>query len=66
MTNHNKEKYLQFNSSTHRQDDRYLELDKNNKLESNIQAQVQNAQVQNKKEMEPEHIMAKELILNNE
>ena len=35
-------------------------LDKNNKLESNIQAQVHN-----RKEMEPEHIMAKDLILND-
>ena len=61
MDNHNKEKYLQFNSSTHRQDDIYQALDKNNKLESNIQAQVQN-----KIEMEPEHIMEKELILNDE
>ena len=61
MDNHNKEKYLQFNSSTHRQDDSYLVLDKKNKPESDIQAQVQN-----RKEMEPEHIMAKELILNDE
>ena len=36
-------------------------LHKKNKLESDIQAQVQN-----KKEMEPEHIMAKEIILNDE
>ena len=61
MANHNKEKYLQFNSSTHRQDDSYLALDKNNKIELDIQAQVQN-----RKEMEREHIMAKELILNDE
>ena len=61
MTNHNKEKYLQFNSSTHRQDDSYLVLDKKNKPESDIQAQVQN-----RNEMEPEHIMTKELILNDE
>ena len=33
----------------------------NNKLESDIQAQVHN-----RKEMEPEHIMTKELILNDE
>ena len=59
MANHNKEEYLQFNSSTHRQDENYLELDKQNKPKSNIQAQVQNI-----KEMEPEHIMEKELILN--
>ena len=61
MANHNKEKYLQFNSSTHRQDDNYLVLDKKNKPESDIQAQVQN-----REEMEPEHIMAKEIILNDE
>ena len=61
MANHNKEEYLQFNSSTHRQDDIYLELYKNNKLESYIQAQVQNI-----KDMEAKHIMAKELILNDE
>ena len=61
MDNHNKEKYLQFNSSTHRQDDSYLALDKKNKLESDIQAQVQNT-----KYMEDEHIMAKYLILNDE
>ena len=61
MDNHNKEKYLQFNSSTHRQDDSYLALDKKNKLESDIQAQVQN-----NKEMEPEHIIAEELILYKE
>ena len=35
-------------------------VDKNNKPESNIQAQVQN-----RKEMEPKHIMAKQLILND-
>ena len=61
MANHNKEKYLQFNSSTHRQDDSYLVLDKKDKPESDIQAQVQNI-----KEMEPEHIIAKEIILNDE
>ena len=61
MVNHNKEKYLKFNSSTHRQDYIYLVLEKKNKPESDIQAQVQN-----KKEMEPEHIMAKELKLNDE
>ena len=42
MDNHNKGEYLQFNSSTHIQDDKYLELDKKNKPESNSQAQVQN------------------------
>ena len=61
MANHNKEKYLQFNSSTQRQDDNYLVLDKKNKPESNIQEQVQNM-----KDMEVEHIIAKELILNDE
>ena len=61
MANYNKEKYLQFNSSTHRQDDSYLVLEKKNKPKSDIQAQVQN-----RKEMEPKHIMAKELILNDE
>ena len=61
MANHNKGEYLQFNSSTHRQDDNYLVLEKKNKPESGIQAQVQN-----RKEMEPEHIMAKEIILNDE
>ena len=57
MANHNKEKYLQFHSSTHRQDDSYLVLDKKNKPELNIQAQVHNRQ-----NMEPEHIMEKQLI----
>ena len=61
MANHNKEKYLLFNSSTHRQDDSYLALDKKNKPKLDIQAQVQN-----KKYMEAEYIMAKELILNDE
>ena len=61
MDYHNKEIYLQFNSSTQRQDDSYLELDKKNKPKSDIEAQVQNI-----KEMEPEHIMEKELILNDE
>ena len=61
MASHNKERYFQFNSSTQRQDDNYLVLDKKNKTESDIQAQVQN-----KKETEPGHIMAKYLILNDE
>ena len=61
MDYHNKEIYLQFNSSTQRQDDNYLVLDKKNKPESNIQAQVHK-----RKEMEPEHIMEKEIILNDE
>ena len=56
MANHNKERYLQFNSSTQIQDDSYMVLDKKNKPESNIQAQLQNI-----KEMEPEHIMEKSL-----
>ena len=61
MDNHNKERYLQFNSSTQRYDDNYLVLDKKIKPESNIQAQVQNI-----KEMEPGPIVTKELILNDE
>ena len=61
MANHNKEIYLQFNSSTEIQDDSYLVLDKKNKPKSDIQAQVHN-----RKEMEPEHIMEKALILNDE
>ena len=61
MADHIKEEYMQFNSSTHRQDDNYLALDKKNKPELDIQAQVQN-----RKDMEVEHIMAKELILNDE
>ena len=61
MANHNKEKYLQLKSSTHKQDGIYRVLYKKNKHESYIRAQVQN-----RKEMEPEHIMEKELILNDE
>ena len=61
MANHNKETYLQFNSSTYRQDDSYQILDNMNKPESNIQAQVQD-----KKDMEAEHIITKELILGHE
>ena len=38
-----------------------MALDKKNKPELDIQAQVQNI-----KDMEAEHIMAKELILNDE
>ena len=60
MANHKKERHLQFNSSTQRQDDNDLVLDKKNKPKSNIQAQVQ---IRNEK---PEHIMAKELILNDD
>ena len=58
MTNHNKERYLQFQLSTQRQDDNYLVLGKQNKPELNIQAQVQN-----KKKMKSEHVTAKELVL---
>ena len=61
MANHNKEKYLQFNSSTYRQNESYHILDNMNKPESNIQAQAQNM-----KDMEAEHIIAKELILGDE
>ena len=61
MANHNKEKYLQFNSSTYRQDDSYQILDNMNKPESEIQAQAHN-----RKDMEAEHIIAKELILDDE
>ena len=61
MANHNKEKYLQFNSSTYIQDDSYQTLDNMNKPESDIQAQVQDI-----KDMEAEHIITKELILDDE
>ena len=61
MANHNKDKYLQFNSSTYRQDDSYQILDNMNKLESDIQAHTQN-----RKDMEADHIIAKELILGHE
>ena len=61
MANHNKEKYLQFNSSTYKQDDSYQILYNMNKPESDIQAQAQN-----KKDMEVEHIIAKEIILGHE
>ena len=61
MANHNKEKYLQFNSSTYRQDDNYHILDNMNKPESNIQAQAQS-----RKDMEAEHMISKELILGHE
>ena len=60
MANHKKERYFQLNSSTHRQDENYLVLDKKNKPEPDIQAQVHN-----KREMGHEHIMEKELILND-
>ena len=61
MANHNKENCLPFNSSTYKQDDSYQTLNNMNKTESDIQAQAQN-----KKDMEAEHIIAKELILNDE
>ena len=61
MDNHSKKKYLQFNSSTYRQDDSYQILDNMNKPKSDIQAQVQNI-----KDMEFEQIIAKELILDDE
>ena len=61
MDNHNMEKYFQFNSSTHRQDDNYMALDKKNEVESDIQAQAQN-----RKDMEAKHMIAKELILGHE
>ena len=61
MDNHNKEKYLRFNSSTYRQDDSYQTLNNMNKTESDIQAQAQN-----RKDMEAEHMIAKELILGHE
>ena len=61
MANHNKENCLQFNSSTYRQDDSYQILDNMNKSESDIQAQVHD-----KKYMEVEHMIAKELILDDE
>ena len=61
MANHNKEKYFQFNSSTYRQDDSYQILDNMNKPESDIQAQAQN-----RKDMEAEHIIAKEIILGHD
>ena len=61
MANHKKEKYLQFNSSTYRQDESYRILDNMNKPESHIQAQAQN-----RKYMGAEHIIEKELILGHE
>ena len=61
MVNHNKEKCLQFNSSTYIQDDSYQILDNMNKPESDIQAQAQK-----RKDMEPKHIITKELILGHE
>ena len=61
MTNHYKERYLQFNSSTYRQDDSYQILDNMNKPESYIEVQAQNI-----KGMEAEHIIEKQLILGHE
>ena len=61
MANHNKEKYLQLNSSTYRQDDSYQILDNMNKPESDIQAQLQDI-----KDMEAKHIIENKLILDDE
>ena len=61
MANHNKENYLTFNSSTYREDDSYQTLNNMKKTKSNIQAQAHN-----KKDMEVEHMIAKELILGHE
>ena len=61
MDNHNKEKYLRFNSSTYIQDDSYHILDNMNKPKSEIQAQAKN-----RKDMEVEHIIAKEFMLGHE
>ena len=58
MANDNKERYLKFQLSTQRQDDSYLVLGKQNKPKLKFQAQVQN-----KKKMKSEHVMAKELVL---
>ena len=61
MVGHNKEKCLQFNSLTCRYGDSYKILNNMNKPELDIQAQAQNI-----KDMEAEHIIAKELILGDE
>ena len=61
MANHNKEKYFPFNSSTYRQDDNYQTLNNMNKPELDIQAQAQNI-----KDIEAEHMIAKELILGDD
>ena len=61
MDNHNKEKYLSFNSSTYRQDESYQTLNNMNKPELDIQAQAQNI-----KDMEAKHMIANELILGHE
>ena len=61
MANNNKNNYLQFNSSTYKQDDSYQTLYNMNKPKSDIQAQAQN-----QKDMEAEHIIEKELILDDE
>ena len=60
MDNHKKEKYVQFKSSTYRQDDSYKILDNMNKPESNIQAQAQN-----RKDMEAEHTIAKRAYIRS-
>ena len=61
MAGHNKEKCLQFNSLTYRQGDSYQILNNMNKPELDIQAQAQS-----RKDMEAEHIIAKEIILGHE
>ena len=61
MVGHNKEKCLQFNSSTYIQGDNYQILNNMNKPELDIQAQAQS-----RKDMEAEHIIAKEIILDDE
>ena len=61
MDNHKNEKYLQFNSSTYRQDDSYQTLNNMYKTESNIQAQAQN-----RKDIEAEHMIEKKLIFGHE
>ena len=60
MASHNKERYLQFKSSTQIYDDGYLVLEKRNKPKSNIQEQVHN-----REKMEAEHRMAKKIVLND-
>ena len=61
MANHDKEMYLQFKSSTYKQGDSYHILNSMNKPESDIQAQAHNI-----KDMEAEHIIAKEIVLDDE
>ena len=61
MAGHNKEKCLKFNSLTYRQGNNYQILNNMNKPELDIQAQAQS-----RKDMEAEHIITKELILDDE